>query len=51
MKRPHRRIHFLIWIGIAPIVAICSIIAWKMKPDTPHTDLPPSINKISERGE
>lgn len=48
MKRPHRRIHFLFWIVIAPITALVGYLSWQMRPETPFTDLPPGIEEISE---
>ena len=48
MKRPHRRIHFLFWLFIAPITAVAGFLFWQMRPATPFTDLPPGIEAISE---
>ncbi len=48
MKRPHRRIHFLFWIVIAPITALVGYFSWQMRPATPFTELPPGIETISD---
>ncbi len=48
MKRPHRRVHFLIWLLIAPITAVVGFVFWQMRPATPFTELPPGVEAVSE---
>lgn len=39
MKRPHRRSHLIMWIILAPITIIASVIAFKNAAPEPYTDL------------
>jgi len=47
MKRPHRRIHLVAWLIIAPVAAAAGFLFWTQRPATPYTDdLPPAIEAI-----
>ncbi|MBT8473636.1 MAG: hypothetical protein HKP25_05215 [Marinicaulis sp.] len=48
MKRPHRRTHFLIWVLLAPIIAVASVFGWMQRPGTPYSELPASIEEIND---
>lgn len=39
MKRPHRRIHFIIWLILTPIIIIASLLIIGMRPPQPYADL------------
>ncbi|MEM8935826.1 MAG: hypothetical protein AAGC77_05415 [Pseudomonadota bacterium] len=41
MKKPHRRAHFLMWLIIAPIVAITFAIALTSRPGVPFNETTP----------
>ena len=47
MRRPHRRMHLLLWALLAPATAIAAVIFWLDRPSTPLTDLPASIEALS----
>ena len=40
MKRPHRRLHLLMWLIIAPVTAIAGYLLWSARPDTPLSEIP-----------
>jgi hypothetical protein len=48
MKRPHRRMHLLMWLLLAPATAIAGYLFWTMRPATPYADLPPAIDPAPE---
>ena len=48
MKRPHRRVHFVIWAVLAPATALAAAIFWQMRPATPFSELPASIEMLSD---
>ena len=47
MKRPHRRIHLVVWLLLAPATAVAAIVAWTMRPQEAFTDLPPGVEALS----
>ena len=49
MKRPHRRIHFLVWLVIAPATAVAGVLFWQTRPETPYADLPAVLEADAER--
>ena len=54
MKRPHRRIHLLAWLALAPATALAGLWFWTQRPQTPYADgLPGAIEAIdaAEEGE
>lgn len=51
MKRPHRRIHFLAWLLLAPLTLILGLIAWSQRPETPYSDIPAAIQPIENSGD
>ena len=51
MKRPHRRIHLMIWWLIAPATLAAGIVAWLQRPQTPFTELPTSIETLDHDAE
>lgn len=51
MKRPHRRMHFLMWLILAPATLIAGVFAWMQRPHTPYSELPGAIEKIQENAE
>ena len=51
MKRPHRRIHLLVWMIGAPILGAAAIFFWLQKPEHPYTELPDSIEIIEPTNE
>jgi len=51
MKRPHRRLHFLIWLILAPATLLAGIYAWMQRPQTPYSELPAGIEALDERAE
>lgn len=46
MKRPHRRIHLLMWLFIGPATAVAAFVFWTMRPSTPFTEIPESIRSL-----
>lgn len=49
MKRPHRRIHLLAWLLLAPATAIAGFYFWSQRPETPYTgDLPAGIETVDD---
>ena len=50
MKRPHRRIHLLAWLLIAPLTAAAAAYFLTMKPSAPVTDIPPEIVESNAEG-
>lgn len=40
MKRPHRRIHLLMWLVLAPLTLIAGVFAWMQRPQTPYNEIP-----------
>ena len=48
MKRAHRRIHLLIWAALTPATVIAAFIFWQMRPATPFSELPASIEAMSD---
>ncbi len=51
MKRPHRRVHLLMWLVIAPVTLIAGIFAWMQRPQTPFSEIPDAIQTIDARAE
>ncbi len=51
MKRPHRRIHVMIWLILGPLTTVTAILFWTMRPATPYTELPPSIEDTANAPE
>lgn len=51
MKRPHRRIHFIAWLILAPATLIAGAFAWMQRPQTPYSALPDTIEIIDENAE
>lgn len=51
MKRPHRRIHFITWLILAPVTLIAGVFAWMQRPQTPYSELPDGIEMIDEKAE
>ena len=51
MKRPHRRLHLLAWLALAPATAIAGFWFWTQRPQTPYADrLPEAIEHIEPAG-
>lgn len=46
MKRPHRRLHLLTWFILTPVTVIAAYYFWTMRPATPYSELPSSIEEI-----
>ncbi len=46
MRRPLRRIHFLIWLALAPLTLAAALIALSLAPDTPFSELPPGVEEV-----
>lgn len=51
MKRPHRRMHLLMWAVLAPSTALAAIFFWSMRPATPYSDLPPGVENVKEEAD
>ena len=51
MKRPHRRVHLLIWLAVAPATFVAGLFAWLQRPLTPFTDIPNSVEQLDQGGE
>ena len=51
MKRPHRRMHLMLWLLLAPATAAVAIVAWTMRPQDAFSDLPPGIETLSDDSE
>lgn len=51
MKRPHRRLHLLTWLLLAPVTALAGFWSWTQRPATPYSDLPPAIETIDTANE
>ncbi|MEO1251818.1 MAG: hypothetical protein AAFW81_05670 [Pseudomonadota bacterium] len=51
MKRPHRRLHMMAWIVLAPLTLITGIFAWLQRPETPYSALPDTIQKSDVPGD
>ena len=51
MKRPHRRIHLLVWLFMAPVTALAGFYFWMQRPATPYSDLPQAIEAIETANE
>ncbi len=47
MKRPHRRMHLMVWLIIAPVTAIVAFTFWDLRPVTPYDELPAAIQKLN----
>ena len=46
MKRPHRRVHLLVWLALAPATALAGFYFWTQRLATPYSDLPPAIETL-----
>lgn len=51
MKRPHRRVHYLMWFILAPATLLAGVFAWMQRPQTPYSELPGAIEAIDESAE
>ena len=51
MKRVHRRLHLIIWIVLAPMTIVVGVLCWTLRPNTPYTDLPRSIQTLTTAAE
>ncbi len=51
MKRPHRRMHVLMWLVLAPATLIAGVFAWMQRPQTPFSEIPDAIEIIDESAE
>ncbi len=40
MKRPHRRVHLLVWAILAPATIAAGLFAWMQRPATPYSEIP-----------
>ena len=49
MTRHHRRAHLLLWLLLAPIIAIASVVAFSKRPSMPVGELPSVLTDDRER--
>ena len=49
MKRPHRRLHLMIWLIVFPVTAILGVWAWQQRAPDPVSELPPAIETLSAK--
>ncbi len=47
MKRPHRRLHLVMWVVLAPMTVILAVYFWTMRPMTPMSEIPSAIETSS----
>jgi len=43
MKKPHRRMHLVVWFVLAPVIAICGLALWLMQPAPALMDVPEAL--------
>ena len=48
MKRPHRRMHLLVWLFLAPAIAISGVLFWLERQSMPFSELPPGIETAED---
>jgi hypothetical protein len=48
MKRPHRRIHLIIWLVLTPIVILGFLAILRMRPPEPYSDLDAILDNRSD---
>lgn len=50
MKKLHRRLHLLIWLILAPAVAVAGVWAFCLRPELPEQPITDALD-IATRGE